>query len=385
MLDNQLIEIMRITHLHLIYCYTIDSKDYNNLDKSLAVELVYGNKKKLVLDYKSPYFPYYLNRIKEVYNKEKDKYPITFFSDFSKEIIENYNINTNIDNNYYTTKNIFPINTSKYDIEVLKSYIIQALESIFKIIYNKTITNINIIGYRNKYVATYNVGNIQHIVSLYLNKMNDSLLFKIGGINGKGITVNGNTIINNEYVVTNWKVENTNIEGKIYSDIENDFIEEIIDQDKITVYYDRIDNKVNSINKINDIINPIIGINFDKCIKTNKKSYLLKKESKKDMQTIKDFCHIVFEDNFTNIIYTKVEGYMKYDDTLFIPTIIDKRIYNIINLNNEKLVQEYNFTNNKYSYKIFNGNNLNDFDISNYDSIEEIKNRGDNSGPIRRI
>ena len=136
MLDNQLIEIMRITHLHLIYCYTIDSKDYNNLDKSLAVEIVYGNKKKLVLDYKSPYFPYYLNRIKEVYNKEKDKYPITFFSDFSKEIIENYNINTNIDNNNYTTKNIFPINTSKYDIEVLKSYIIQALESIFKIIYN---------------------------------------------------------------------------------------------------------------------------------------------------------------------------------------------------------------------------------------------------------
>ena len=69
MLDNQLIKIMRISHLRLIYCYTIDSKDYNNLDKSLAVEIVYGNKKKLVLDYKNPYFPYYLNRIKEVYNK----------------------------------------------------------------------------------------------------------------------------------------------------------------------------------------------------------------------------------------------------------------------------------------------------------------------------
>ena len=384
MLDNQLIKIMRISHLRLIYCYTIDSKDYSTLDKSLAIEIVYGNKQKLTFDYKSPYFSYFLNKIKEVYNKEKDKYPITFFSDFSKEIIENYNINNSIDNNNYTTKNIFPINTSKFDIEIIKSYVIQALESILKIIHDN-ITNTNIIGYRNKYVATYNVGNIQHIVSLYLNKMNDKVLFKIGGINGKGITVNGSILINNEYVVTNWKVENTDIEGKIYSDIENDFIEEIIDQDKITVYYNRIENKVNDINKINDIINPIIGISFDNCIKTNKKSYLLKSESKKDMHILRNFCHIVFEDNFINIIYTKVEGYMKYDDMLFIPTIIDKRIYNIINLNNEKLIQEYNFTNNKYLYKIFDGNNLNDFDISNYDSIEEIKNRGDNSGPIRRI
>ena len=384
MLDNQLIEIMRISHLHLIYCYTIDSKDYNTLDKSLAIEIVYGNKQKLTLDYKSPYFSYFLNKIKEVYNKEKDKYPITFFSDFSKEIIENYNINNSIDNNNYTTKNIFPINTSKFDIEIIKSYVIQALESILKIIHDN-ITNTNIIGYRNKYVATYNVGDEQHIVSLYLNKMNDKVLFKIGGINGKGITVNGSILINNEYVVTNWKVENADIEGKIYSDIENDFIEEIIDQDNVTVYYNRIENKVNDIKRLNDIINPIIGISFDNCIKTNKKSYLLKSESKKDMHILRNFCHIVFEDNFINIIYTKVEGYMKYDDMLFIPTIIDKRIYNIINLNNEKLIQEYNFTNNKYLYKIFDGNNLNDFDISNYDSIEEIKNRGDNSGPIRRI
>ena len=186
-------------------------------------------------------------------------------------------------------------------------------------------------------------------------------------------------------IFTNWKVENADIEGKIYSDIENDFIEEIIDQDNVTVYYNRIENKVNDIKRLNDIINPIIGISFDNCIKTNKKSYLLKSESKKDMHILRNFCHIVFEDNFINIIYTKVEGYMKYDDMLFIPTIIDKRIYNIINLNNEKLIQEYNFTNNKYLYKIFDGNNLNDFDISNYDSIEEIKNRGDNSGPIRRI
>ena len=318
------------------------------------------------------------------HNKEKDKYPITFFSDFSKEIIENYNINNSIDNNNYTTKNIFPINTSKFDIEIIKSYVIQALESILKIIHDN-ITNTNIIGYRNKYVATYNVGDEQHIVSLYLNKMNDKVLFKIGGINGKGITVNGTILINNEYVVTNWKVENADIEGKIYSDIENDFIEEIIDQDNVTVYYNRIENKVNDIKRLNDIINPIIGISFDNCIKTNKKSYLLKSEKKKDMHILRNFCHIVFEDNFINIIYTKVEGYMKYDDMLFIPTIIDKRIYNIINLNNEKLIQEYNFTNNKYLYKIFDGNNLNDFDISNYDSIEEIKNRGDNSGPIRRI
>ena len=70
---------------------------------------------------------------------------------------------------------------------------------------------------------------------------------------------------------------------------------------------------------------------------------------------------------------------------IFIPTLNGQKDFLIINMNDTKLIQEHNLNNNKYRYQILKDNNLSDIDISNYDSVDEIKNRGDNNGIIRRF
>lgn len=385
-MDNVLIEIMKISNLKMVYCYLIDSKDYNNLDKCLAIEIVYGDKLKMEMNYKNDYFPYFLNKIKEVYSKEKNKNHITFLGDISKKVIENYELPINIDNSY-TLKNIYPFNTINYQTSMFIPYVKQALELVLKTIHgDKTILDTNIIGYRNKYVATYTVDSEKHIVSLYLNKLNNKeLLFKMGGVDSSGITVTGNIKINDEYVTTKWNIDNRNVSGKVYSDIDNSFIEKEIVYNDVTIYYDRVDSIIDNstLNEINNILNIITGITFDNYIKTSSNTYLLKKVIKNNNLINNFYCHVTINNEFINISLKSVEGYMEYED-LFVPTVIDEKNYNIVNLNEcEKLVQEC--SNNKYKYQILKDNTLNNLDISEYDNIHDIKTRGDSSEFVRRI
>ena len=110
---------------------------------------------------------------------------------------------------------------------------------------------------------------------------------------------------------------------------------------------------------------------------------MLKKVIKNNNLINNFYCHVTINNEFINISLKSVEGYMEYED-LFVPTVIDEKNYNIVNLNEcEKLVQEC--SNNKYKYQILKDNILNNLDISEYDNIHDIKTRGDSSEFVRRI
>lgn len=389
MLDNQLIEIFKIDKLCFIYCYLIDSKDYNNLSKSLGIEIVYGDKKKMKFDYKSEYFYQYFNKIKEVYNREKSKNNITFLNDFSKEVIENYNIAeiSTIEN--YTDKNIYPMNTNKFQVSIFMSYIFAALESVLRMVHDIKKTKIkSITGYRNKYVATYEVDYEQHIVSLYCNKKgNNCITFEIGCLDNIGIRVNGNIKINDEYVITNWSAQDGIVSGQIYYDINNGFTEEELRYNSAIIYYDRCDStpSKDEIDGIISVLRPIIDIDYDNCVKTTHNSYIFKHEKEDGKSRNYYYYHVVISSDIICVNYTEKNGYIDDDGGIFIPTLNGQKDFLIINMNDTKLIQEHNLNNNKYRYQILKDNNLSDIDISNYDSVDEIKNRGDNNGIIRRF
>ena len=133
-------------------------------------------------------------------------------------------------------------------------------------------------------------------------------------------------------------------------------------------------------------VKEVIDIKYDKCIKTNDNSYLLKKEVDNGRTKNYYYYHLIITDNIINIMSENKSGYMSYDNNLFVPTVIDKKEYIVATLiDDEKLVQERNLNSNKYKYVIVKNGNIDEIDISNYDSLDEINNREVGYGLSRRI
>ena len=319
MQDKKLIEIACIKDISLIYCRILES---DNSSKYLEVEIVYDGKRKMRLNYRDKYFATFFKKVINTYHIEKNKTNIVLLGSETEDIISNYKVEEQPLVNG-TDYNFYPLNTSKFYIDIMSDYLKQALKEILKSFYidNKIIIN-DIKGYRNRYIVTCEIDEKSYQIPLmcYLNNKYN-LLFKLTGIKKSGLVINGYLIIKDQYIHINWNSTDDYLKGKIVADIDNGFNEIVLSANDV-VFDIRQENNLVSNDEL-DLINHHLNLlnlkTFSKAMKINDSNYLMYDEIINDKLRTNYACHMTIKNNIISIIYDETFGHIKYDSQIFIP------------------------------------------------------------------
>lgn len=371
MQDKRLIEIACIKNITGIYCYSIDNKDIDSTNV-LGIDIVYDGSKTLSMNSNDDYFINLLERIRELYNKNEKQ--ISFLNDFSKQVIENYQLDNS--NNNFTNHNFYPMNTNEFYLKMMSDYIKQALELIIKLFYlDKDIKVENVKGYHGRYSATYTVDNKKYFLpfSCFL-KDNYNLEMEVNGIKNQGIKFNGEVVIKDHYTRIKWLNNKQDLECKIVNDIDNGCMEKVIRVNNEVIYIENISSVINDeeLNKINDYLSKLNLNTFNKGIKISDNSYLFYESNIVDDTQNNYACHYTYFNDGVSIIYKKTSGYL--EDKLFTPyKYLNERINMMKIIDSKYLIQKENLNNHRYQYQMLDNNTLYDIKVDDIDSIDDIK------------
>ncbi len=378
MQDKKLIDIACINNITGVYCYTKEGMSDNKLDKIkyLEIKIVYDGSKTMSMNSNDKYFLDFLTKIKQLYSNEKNRKKFTFLNDFSKEVIERYNILE--DQKPVTDHSFYPMNTNNFYVNLMSDYIVQALTIIIKLFYlDKDIKVENFKGNHHRYLATYIVDNKKYFLPFScIIKDNYNLVFEVNGIKNNGIRFNGQLDIRDYYVRMKWSNKQQDLECKILSDIDNGFIESSIKVNSETILINQEDSlvKEEELKEINEYLKKMNLKTFSRGIKTTTNSYLFYESEIDNNEQVNYAYHVIKKDGIISIISKTVYGDLMYDEELFTPYKQTNYRTNMIKLaENKFLIQHENLDNHMYNYQILDDITKYDVDVSNINNISELK------------
>jgi len=212
-------KIAEIKNLNLIYIFTTDSILKNNTEKYIGTKIVYNKDQTITLDYKSPYFSKFIQKILSRYNKEKNKRNIILLGDLTKKIVQDSFFTIVEEKKDFNQVSSILVNTKNNKVKGYGKYLEKVIKTILKSIMNYEIVSIESIdGFNYKYVVNYSIGNIKKQLFLLMFIKDNSIDFKISNIDGKNVNISGTIEDNFNNIELKWCEENNNIKGIIVYD-----------------------------------------------------------------------------------------------------------------------------------------------------------------------
>ena len=283
-MDLKEVQISEIKNLKLIYVFTTDSIFKNESNKYVGAKVVFDKNKTFSLDYSDKYFPLFIKKILERYQKEKDKRKIILLGDLTKKLINNSSFAILEKNQTKKTKKIgLPsYNTNDNEIKKYESFLKETLEMILNIYKKYEVLEINnITGFNNKYILDYSIGSIKKQTPLIINKIEEGLLeFRLSYIDGSKVGVSGTLNHDGGNVNINWHSNDEKLQGSIIYDSLNKTVERKITSEGKTIIYDEnkdsiLEEDMSLIKFYFDLVGLIIPKNI---LKTSYNSFLLSDE-----------------------------------------------------------------------------------------------------------
>lgn len=332
------IKIAQIKDLRLLYFYNCEDslKDINN--PYFGLRIVYDNDKKLSYSYKDECFNYYISKVVEVYNKEKELGNISFLDSRTEELFKDIEkfpqikINSNFEG--LQNKKVDCFNNRRTELTIITPYIKDLIINFLSVV--RRDENMRIVGFKginDRFACEYMVKNKNFVLPTIVTKEKYNQ-FNISFSYTQGSTLNlgGNIKLSDKLVVSKWMDKEKVIIGKnIYHVDENSF-EKYVKTSKGMIFYD---NDIPFINESDeDIINRFWNLfGLDKISnirKTLDNCYILTEKEKVDNSSdliLNKVAHVTLDNKVIDIIYNKNYGILKANDQLFIS--LDEEIMSI--------------------------------------------------------
>lgn len=356
MLNIKEIELMQIKNLEMIYFSNLENKPF------LSLNIVYDNGKNLSYNYTYEYFNQFVSKVAEVYKKEKENNKVQFIDIESKNLIESLIIGEvciKEEQKCNTCDRINKYNTRTLDFKFLMGYIKRIIKQFIYYIENDESLEIEIIGYKDKYVIKYN----DQIIPIFLIKQDENhykIKFKYTNEEYNiNMFLTGSIDLYKDCIALNYTSSDNSITGKNIYHIDDSKSSEIIKHFGNIVSYGEIDNDID-----NDIIDFYLNLLqlpiLEKRIKTVSNNYYI--VSNIDSNT-KYIIHMSLDKDYVNVRVDKIYGIVR--DDIFVTIEEEKTNINIM-LEDKRLVIEKHYLDtpitrgeykknyeNKYSYDFY--------------------------------
>ncbi len=325
MQDLQEIEIAKIKDLNLIYCTTVNPYLDEEHDKQqISLQIVYGENQSIRYDSSSPYFLSYIKKVIQVYQQEKNQRKIEFLDEESKGLLEKLAVLSKKEESpkKHSQRPLAFTENRNFQIRLMQEYIMDALRSILLFFYPENELKIGkMMGYRNKYLLSYSVGEEEKYQSLILTKQDEKTMsFSSNGTAGIGFFLQGKIQIFEEYVRILWQNSDKTMSGSTMYDFNTQLLERAIRYEGKTIYLDQKNQKISSEEKEKiDFYLDLVGYKtIAEGIKTAKNNFLLF-QTELDEKNIGNRLsyHINFQEQCIQILKTEKYGLSHHG--IFIP------------------------------------------------------------------
>lgn len=408
MTNNEKYEIQKIKDLSLIYFYDVSQTKIGRDNSSfLSLKIVYNNGKSLNYNYNDENFYEFLLQVLKVYEIEKNNNKIEFLDDFSKDFIENIDINKynkkeESTYNVRSRKNLFSCNSDIYFIsEYIKMFCLDLLK-LFNC--NEKIEIVNFNGFLNKFSVSYILNGTKKILPLIIKKISNSKYnFSLCYVDKEVCNINGKITIGDSYVNISWFNEKDELVGSYQYDINPLYRENVIKKNDEVLSFNEVREKVSEEEDL--LLSFYIKEIFDETIEnktpTVNNNYILSdtKFYDTDEQNVKEYkkqtCHVSICDDSVNFKYCDSVGISKDKYNFLIPLIQNKKDVSLKKIkydNKDFLILEIRKLpinskgEVKYSYQIFEIGNFKNFNKPfNIISKCNIKNEEDEKRLIKLI
>ena len=373
-------KIYSIKNLDLIYTYAIDN-DIKDNSKYIGTKIVYENNKILDLDYKDKYFKEFIEKIINVYNKEKNERDIILLGNLTKDLIKNTNIEKE-NKEHYQSNGLPYFNATSKDLYFYTEYLKEAVSIILQLYKNYEVININEIkGYNHKYIVDFNVSSLKKQLPIIISVRDNNLDFKINRLDNTKIYVEGNITGENGKIKTTFNSIDKRLKGSILYDAKrNEVIRKILLDDEEVF----INNNKNILTETDlDLIDLYLNMNnipvLKNILKTTDNTYLLTEDKSLNENTLLENKHIELglNNDKVNIKYIISNNFSKYNNMMQIKLDeerIDITLRKINKYNDTYLLIENCTTKNnkkKYNYQVIKYDESNI--IEKYSIDKEIK------------
>lgn len=238
-MDIKEVQISEIKNLNLIYIFTTDSILKDKSKSYIGARVVFDDNRTLSMDYKDPHFEYFIRKLIERYNKEKDNRNIILLGNLTKSIIqdETYESIGTIPTDNIVGLSLF--DTKNFELKKYQSYFFDTLKNILKTTKcYETIDIDKIDGYNHKFIVYYHVGSVNLQMNIIVSfRDKNHIDFFIGYVDDMNLQIKGTIENNINYVNINWSSSKMSLYGENTYDTVNNLVEKKIVSDEQTIYH----------------------------------------------------------------------------------------------------------------------------------------------------
>jgi len=238
-MDIKEVQISEIKNLNLIYIFTTDSILKDKSKSYIGARVVFDDNRTLSMDYKDSHFEYFIRKLIERYNKEKDNRNIILLGNLTKSIIqdETYESIGTIPTDNIVGLSLF--DTKNFELKKYQSYFFDTLKNILKTTKcYETIDIDKIDGYNHKFIVYYHVGSVNLQMNIIVSfRDKNHIDFSIGYVDDMNLHIKGTIQNNINYVNINWSSSKMSLYGENTYDTVNNLVEKKIVSDEQTIYH----------------------------------------------------------------------------------------------------------------------------------------------------
>lgn len=382
-------EIQSIRNLEMIYFYDISKSDIGGSSTPfLGLKIVYDNGKGLGYDVTSENFNKFVQKVKDVYNQEKENGKIDFLNEYSRKLMEELDVTT-LDQNLnvnYEKESLIETKSRYSEIMEIKDYIKYICKNLLSfILKDKKIDIVDIKGYNNKFSVTYTVDElIKQTLSMIIKKVSSNkYTFKIDYVSDCLFSIEGNINFEDSYVNIEWRNKQLDLYSTCKYNIDTFLSENVLRKNEKMIDFKEVKTNVDVQEQIllNFYTKQILGEEMDTFVPTVENNYLLSQVKFIDNSGSKDHLynkilgHATINSNFVRLKCHISNGVSKNDDKL-------KFSFN--EKYHESLVKAFNIDNTDYvvvetmEKPIYQDSSILDYESKRYYynilEVEEFKN-----------
>lgn len=219
-MDLKSIRISEIKRLKSIYISVVDESVIDD-SKYIGVKIVYDNDKYMYMRYDDFHFQEFIQKLLEVYKKEKKRRNIVLLGDLTKKLMNDKSFSV-LNSKVCSDVGIKTYTMGEKNFELENDYLKEVLEVIIKFLKKYEIVNVDQIkGYGNRYIVTYSIGYIKKQFPIIISFNGSKLMFRFGSLDGDAVDVLGCVDNNLDKIDINWSVASKGVVGNINYDVSN--------------------------------------------------------------------------------------------------------------------------------------------------------------------
>lgn len=339
MFNQDEIKIAQIKDLRLLYFFNCDESLSNVENPYFGLRIVYDNDKKLSYSYKDECFNYYISKVIEVYNKEKNRGNIKFLDDRTKEIFEDIEkfpqVKINKSFEGLQDKKLDCFNNRRTELALITPYIKDLIiKFLWAVRRDENIKINDFRGINDRFACEYMIKNKNFVMPTIVTKKDFSNYdISFSYAKGNPIFLDGSINLRDKSIVSSWVDKEKIITGKNIYHVDEESFEKYVTTAKGMIFYDNAVPQVTETDQ--KLINKfwkLIGLDSITNIrKTLDNCYILTEKEKVDNNSdliLNKVAHATFDDKMIDIIFNKNYGVEKANNQLFIS--LDQEITSVI-------------------------------------------------------